>query len=169
MALLQAGWRWLPAGARRALDRSVAASFASAAGAGGLAERSVVHGFAEVHLPGLGSTSDNVPGVEPEEGVADEGDGEQQGVATSSVCRKKPRLTLRHREDAASPGGAIRDRRTHLLEGPTIEGRSRQGLRLICPLVVLIAKLCIASEVEHGHGCEQNLFILPRSAAGGGR
>lgn len=92
----RARWRWLPAGEWREIDRSVAASFASASGAGGLVERSVVDGFAEVNLPRFGSAAD---------GCARRGAGRGCGrmsvmarsmpVGTSPVIRKKPRLMLR--------------------------------------------------------------------------
>lgn len=50
-------------GESRALDCSVASTFASPAGAGGLVEWSVVDGLAEVDLPRLGEPAYRVPGV----------------------------------------------------------------------------------------------------------
>ena len=63
-------WFWL--------GRSVALVSASASGPGGLVEWSVVDGLAKVDLPGLGSSACGVPGVEADEVVTDEGDGQEQ-------------------------------------------------------------------------------------------
>jgi len=54
--------------------------------AGGLVERPIVHGPSEADLPRLGSTPHGVPGGEPDEVVADEGDrGEHAGGDESGL------------------------------------------------------------------------------------
>ena len=58
---------------------SVASAFASAAGAGGLVEWPVVDGLAEVDLPRFREAAGGVPGVQPDEVVSDEREGEQGG------------------------------------------------------------------------------------------
>lgn len=63
---------------------------ASAPGPRGLVEWPVVDGFAEVDLPGFGSTSDGVPGVESDEVVADEGDGEQHAGGDEPGLPEEP-------------------------------------------------------------------------------
>ena len=69
-------WFWL--------GRSVASVSASASGAGGLVEWSVVDGLAEVDLPGFGLSAPGVPGVEADEVVADERDGHEHGCRDES-------------------------------------------------------------------------------------
>lgn len=63
---------------------SVASLFASAAGAGGLVERSVVDGLTEVDLPRLGSPASGVPRVQADEVVTDEGDRQEQSGGDES-------------------------------------------------------------------------------------
>ena len=102
----------------RELDRSVAASFASASGAGGLVEWSVVDGLAEVDLPGFGLSAYGVPGVEADEVVADERDGHEHG------CRDEAGLSEEAAVDA-EPLVAVGADET-LDEGAPIEGEPQR-------------------------------------------
>ena len=63
-------WFWLV--------RSVGLAFATAAGPGGLVEWSVVQRLTEMDLPRIQSSAFGVPGVQADEVVPDESDGEEQ-------------------------------------------------------------------------------------------
>lgn len=70
-------------------DGSVGLALAPSAGASGLLDGSGVDRLTEVHLPRLGPTPDGVPRVEPDEVVADEGDGEQHAGGDQSCLSEE--------------------------------------------------------------------------------